>query len=379
LATSSGAVIQTVDAGFFTAPPKAHPSRVYVVSYRDGHLRSFSGAPSAAERISSKFCYLVDTSEQYASSTCTVTSAVDAYSFSVELTAAWRVTDPEAAVRADLSDGSSLVLGSLQDTVWQIARSFQPDRAASAESAVRASLEGAIPLGAGITVLRAVARFRADAAVTKATVSRDTAAHEGTLERERMALLRDMFDGSEASALVLHLLRHPGDTGSALTTLKDNREKEQALRLALQDRDRQHYLAILDRALDNNLINDADAQPLRDLLFGQSAGAGLTGSAAMVPIASKPALSLPPGVTASGTAAALSNGAPGSAQATGGQAPSSPSPVVQGYVVEDVPVSGPVEDAGPTAPAPASPASPGAAPGGVREWKPLKKRGQGGT
>jgi hypothetical protein len=351
LATASGAVIQTVNAGFFTAPPKAHPSRVYVVSYRDGSLRSFSGAPSVTERISSKFCYLVDTSEQYASSTYTVTSAVDAYSFSVELTAAWRVSDPEAAVRANLSDGSSTVLGSLQDTVWQIARGFQPDRAAAAENAVRARLDATIPLGAGITVLRAAARFRADAAVTKATVTRDNAVQEGTRERERMALLRDMFDGSEASALMIHLLRHPDDTGTALTTLKDNREKEQALRLALQDRDRQHYLAMLDRALDNNLINDADAQPLRDLLFGQAAGAGLTGSVAMVPIAPKPALGLPPGVTASGTAVP---------------------PVVPGYVVED----GPVEDADPNAPCPVTP---GSAPGGVREWKPLKKRGQGGT
>ena len=122
-------MIQAVDAGFFTAPPKAHPSRVYVVSYRDGHLRSFSGAPSATDRIAARFCYIVDTSEQHSTNTCTVTSAVDAYSFSVELSATWRVTDPEAAVRADLSDGSGLVLATLQDTVWQIARGL-PARAA---------------------------------------------------------------------------------------------------------------------------------------------------------------------------------------------------------------------------------------------------------
>lgn len=369
MANSSGAVIQAVDAGFFTAPPKAHPSRVYVVSYRDGHLRSFSGVPSAGDRRSSKFCYIVDTSEQHVTTTCTVTSADDAYAFSVELSAAWRVTDPEAAVRADLSDGSSLVLGSLQDIVWQVGRRFQPDRAADAESAVRTRLARETPLAAGITMLRGAARFRADAAVTSARVDRDTAAHQGDLELQRMALLRDMFDGSEAGALMLHLLKHPDDTGSVLATLKGNRDQDQALRLALLDRDRQHYLAMLDRALDNNLITDADAQPLRDLLFGQPTGGGLTGSVAMVPIASRPPLALPHGVSASEPA------------------PAAWPAVTHGYVVEDVTATGPAtspppprgsvaEDADPDSAAAAGPAS-GSAPGGVRTWKPLKKPGQG--
>jgi hypothetical protein len=404
LATSSGSVIEAVGVGFFLAPPRAHPSRVYVVVYRDGSMQSFSGVPSIADRVSSKLCYLVDISEQYASNTCTVTSAVDAYSFSVELSATWRVTDPQAAVRANLSDGGALVLGSLEDTVWQIARGFQPERAAAAESAVRGTLSGQLQLAGGITVIRAVARFRADTAVTNATVNRDTATQQGILERERMDRLRDMFDGSEASALMLHMLQHPEDTGSVLATLKDNREKEQALRVALQAGDRQHYLAILDRALDNNLINDTDAQPLRDLLFGQPAGAGLIGSVAMVPIANRPPLGLPPGIAAGGAAAGPGAGTPGIAQPTGGQAPPAAQPagqgyppagppaaqgyppaappaappVAQGYVVEDVLVS-PGDDPDPNAPAPPSALSPGSEPGGVRAWRPLKKPGQGGA
>ncbi|MGD0699406.1 MAG: hypothetical protein ABSA02_05930 [Trebonia sp.] len=386
MATSSGSVIEAVGVGFFVAPPKAHPSRVYVVVYRDGSMQSFSGVPSIADRVSSKLCYLVDVSEQYTSSTCTVTSAVDAYSFSVELSATWRVSDPQAAVRANLSDGGALVLGSLEDTVWQIARGFQPERAAAAESAVRGTLSGQLQLAGGVTVLRAVARFRADSAVTNATVDRDAATHQGILERERMDRLRDMFDGSEASALMLHMLQHPEDTGTVLATLKDNREKEQALRVALQAGDRQHYLAILDRALDNNLINDTDAQPLRDLLFGQPAVGG-TGSVAMVPIAHRPTLGLPPGITAGGAASGPGAGAPGIAQPTGGQAPpaappagqgypAAAPPVTPGYVVEDV-LAGPGDDPDPNQAAPASAPAPGSEPGGVRAWKPLKKPGQG--
>jgi hypothetical protein len=371
LAKNSGGVVQAVDAGLFTAPPKAHPSRVYVVSYRDGHLRLFSGAPTAAERITARFCYLVDTSEQHATSTCTVTSAVDAYSFSVELSATWRVTDPEAAVRADLSDGTAMVVATLQDAIWQIARGYRPEQAAVAEQAVRASLATQIPLASGITIVRAVARFRADAAVTSATVDRDAVAHKAELDRNRMAALSELFDGSEAGALMIHLLQHPDDTATALGTLKDNREKEQALRLALVDRDRQHYLAMLDRALDNNLINDADAQPLRDILFGQAASATLTGSVTMVPLASRPPLSLPQGALASGAGAASGLGAPSTSQAAGRQEPASEPQVAQGYVVEDVDV--PAEDDTPNPPA----SPPGSAPGGVVGWKPIKKPAQG--
>jgi hypothetical protein len=372
--TSSSAVIQTVDAGFFTKPPRAHPSRVYVVSYRDGSIRSFSGAPTIADRISSKLFYLVDTGDQHVANTCTVTSASDAYSFSVELSATWRVTDPETAVLANLSDGNGLVLGTLQDTVWQIARGFRPDQAIAAENAVRARLAGEIRLASGITVLHAVARFRADAAVTGAVKDIDTEAHQALLERQRKAALDELFDGSEASALALQLLRHPNETATVLGTLKDNREKETALKLAMLTADREHYLALLDRALANDLINDDDAQPLRDLLFGQ-AGGGLTGSTTMVPIASKPPLSLPPGVAAGTAAPAPSFGASNSASGPGAQAqaPSAASPVAQGWVVEDVVVTSPAEDADPSA----GQAAAGSGAGGVSGWKQIKRPGQG--
>lgn len=396
MAASSGAVITAVDAGFFNAPPKAHPTTVYVVSYRDGHLRSFSGAPTFADRISSKFCYMVDTSEQHSSNTCTVTSAVDAYSFSVELSATWRVTDPETAVRANLTDGSELVLGSLEDMVWQIARGYEPGRAAAAEGAVRARLSRPVPLAAGITVLRAAARFRADAAVTEATRGMDSDTHQGNLERQRMARLQGMFDGTESGALMMHMLQHPEDTGSVLSMMKDNREKEQALRLNLLEGDRRHYLAMLDRALENNLINDDDAQPLRDMLFHPAAGAALSsGSVSMVPIAPRPALSLPPGVGPAGSAAGGPASAPqapyqlaqpgqaqpgqaSSGQAQPGQAGAGASPpVAQGYVVEDVLDSGPARQPGPAAAEPAGPDPAANAAGGVKNWRPLKKPGQG--
>lgn len=376
MTTSSGEVIQAVDAGFFTAPPKAHPSRVYVVSYRDGRLRSFSGIPSATDRFGAQYCYLVDTSEQHSANTCTVSSAVDAYSFSVELAAAWRVTDPEEAVRAGRFDGGALALASLEDSVWQIARGYRPEQTTAAENAVRVSLAREIPLGSGIAIVRAVARFRADTAVTSAIRDRDTAVHQAALERDRKAQLQDMFDGTEGGALLLHLLQHPEDTSTILGTLKDNREKEQALRLALLDRDRQHYMALFDRALENKLLTDADAQWLRDLL-GNTGGATLTGSVTMTPIVTKPTLSLPPGVAAQGSPAATpAFTAPGPATPPGGQVPVPGPHVAQGYVVETVDT--PDEDQGPSPAVPPAPTPP-VSVGGVANWKPIKNRGQGTT
>ena len=90
--------------------------------------------------------------------------------------------------------------------------------------------------------------FRADAAVTSAITDTDSDLHKGNLERQRMARLREMFDGTEAGALMLHMLAHPDDTGTALNALREDRDKEQALRLTALAGDRQHYLAMLDRA-----------------------------------------------------------------------------------------------------------------------------------
>ena len=393
LAKSLGGVIQAVDAGFFVAPPKAHPSRVYVVSYRDGHLRSFIGIPSATDRLAGRFCYHVDTRQQHAANRCTVASAVDGYSFSVELSATWRVTDPEAAVLANLSDGNGLVLGALQDMIWQVGRRFQPDRAAGAEAEARTVLARQVRLASGIAVLRAAARFEADAAVSGSQLDLDSDAHQGALERQRMARLREMFDGSEAGALMLQLMRHPDDTASVLAMMNENRDKERALRLAVQERDREHYLALLDRALAKDLISDSDAEPLRNLLFGQSAAGPLTGSVAMVPIAGGPPLSLPQGIGPSGPATPGGPvvtgipGASGSPAASGGGASTARPVMAQGYVIEDVPVTGPVtsppvpgsgpaEDQDIDSPASASPAPDSPARGGVKAWKPLKKPDQ---
>jgi hypothetical protein len=370
LSQSPGVVIQTVDSSFFLKAPKAHPSRVYVVSYRDGSIRSFSGAPAWADRASSRFCYIVDTSEQYASNRCTLTSAVDAYAFSVELSVTWRVTDPEAAVRADLGNGSELVLAAVQDHAWQIARRYAPEESAAAEAAVRSAFSAGLFLDAGITVLRAVARFHADDSVTATTRALDEDTVQATLEGRRLARLREAFDGSDMSAMLLHLAQHPDDTGSVLAMIKAAPEAE-------HDR----HMALLDRLLAHDLINDADAQPFRDIAasgLGKVSGRPALAQVTMVPIARpKPPLGLPPGIASGGGAPAVP-GAGAAPASPGGTAPAAGPGPGGGQAVTPGPVTGELVVEAEDDPGTGTAASPpGSATGGVVDWKPLKKPARG--
>jgi hypothetical protein len=60
--------------------------------------------------------------------------------------------------------------------------------------------------------------------------------------------------------VMLHLLKHPDDTGTVLQMMAEARDKNQAVQFGL-----------LDRMLEHNLITDADAQPLRERVLGQPA------------------------------------------------------------------------------------------------------------
>jgi hypothetical protein len=341
---ASGIILRTLDSSFFNAPPKAHPSNIYVVSYNDGRIRAFTGAPSAVDRWGSRFCYIVDTAERRVSASFTMPSSTDAYSFTAEVEATWKVTNAEAVVRANLSDGNEVVLARLQDELWVVGRQFRPEDAARAEIAARSALLGLRDLDEGITILRSTARFRMDTHLTDAELQRDHDNHEGSLEEQRMLRLRRMVEGSDEAIVMLHLMRHPDDTGTVLQMIADSRDKNQAVQLGL-----------LDRMLEHNLITDADAQPLRDSVLGRIA-APVTVRA----IAPHTPPALPGTVSSSLTSTA--------------------GPAKKAYTVGDVPASAQPTNIQPAsqppspqsdAPATSAPAPP---PGGVKKWKPVKKK-----
>ena len=373
MSQSSGVILQTVEAGFFNAPPRVHPYNIYVVSYRDGRVQAFTGVPSLNDRWGSRFCYIVDTAERRVRDSFTVPTLTDAYSFTVEAEATWKVTNPEAVVRANLIDGNEVVLARLKDELWVIGRDYNPEDAAGAEAAARSVLSRARKLEEGVTILRATARFQVDAHLATATIERDRDTHQGTLDAQKMGRLRQMLDGSDEAMVMMHLLQHPDDTASVLQMMADARDKNQAVRLGL-----------LDRMLEHNLITDADAQPLRDAVLGQPISSSVV---KMRPISSRVMPSaLPPGAPQALPHAGSPDPAPVRApsSATGSTgSPGSTRPAKGTYAVVDAPSSAPSVNPGaatPTQPDPQpepehapSSSSGSSSSGRVKGWKPLKK------
>lgn len=359
MSQSSGVILRTVQFGFFSPPPKAHPSDIYFVSYNDGRIRAFTGVPSVTQREGSRFCYVVDTAERRVNNSFTVPTSVEAYSFTIEVEATWKVTDPEAVVRAALSDGNEVVLAWLKDELWLIGREFHPENAVGAETAARSALSQLKNLDGGITVLRSTARFRVDTRLTTAVLERDQDAHQSERDEQKMQDLRRLVEGSEDAPILLHLIRHPDDTATVLQLMTDARDKNQRAQFEL-----------LDRLLAQNFITDADAQPLRDSVLGQTT----TPAVRMRPITphvTPPAL---PPVTAS---------APDPAHMQSPAQPTpAPAPTKKAYVIEDTPTSAqsvrmrPVKQPPPTQPAPQSAPNPIPSAGGVKKWKSLKKPDQ---
>ncbi len=367
----SGVILRTVESSFFNAPPKAHPSNIYVVSYNDGRIRAFTGVPSATDRWASRFCYIVDTAERRVRSSITVPTSTDAYSFAIEVEATWKVTNPEAVVRANLSDGNEVVLARLQDELWVIGRDFRPQDAVGAETAARLALSQVRELDEGVTILRSTARFRVDARLTAAVIERDQDTHQGNRDEQKMLLLHRMVEGSDDAMILLHLMQHPDDTGTVLQMMTDARDKNQAVQLGL-----------LDRMLEHNLITDADAQPLRDSVLGRP----ITSPVKMRPITPRvtPA-ALPPAapqMLPSGGSSAPDSARPRT------PTPSTPAPTPAStsakkvYAVADAPAPAQPAKTRPTKQAqsiqptqtdPQPAPDPAPSTGGVKKWKSLKK------
>lgn len=359
---SSGVILRTVEAGFFNAPPKAHPSNIYVVSYNDGRIRAFTGAPSATDRWGSRFCYIVDTAERRVAGSFTVPSSIDAYSFTSEVEATWKVTNPEAVVRANLSDGNEVVLARLRDEVWVTGRQFRPEDATGAELAARSALSRMRELDEGITLLRSTARFRVDTHLTAAVLEQDQDSHQGSRDEQKMLRLRRMVEGSDDAMILLHLMQHPDDTGTVLQMMTEAR-----------DQNRSAQFSLLDRMLEHNLITDADAQPLRDSLLGQS----ITPPITMRPIAPRvmPQAIAPPPGSPDRPAPPVSS-PPAHLQAP---APSAQPPTPAANTATDIPT--PTQPAKsrpigrPSSHQPEAEPAPDLAPaaGGVKKWKSLKR------
>lgn len=333
MADSSPVILQQIHAGFIASIPKPRPDAVFVLSYGGGGLKTFTRTPPVSERIGSKYCYIVDTSQRHASGSLRIPAMGDIYFFQLRYDATWQVTDPEAVVRRNVSDGDAVVAGFLQDALWRIGRSYPAGDAQGAEDKARRSLRVPFDSGGGLTVTWLSVRLTLDERQSGAAVEVDTDAHTGRLARSRVQRLRALLDGDE-SFLLLHLAQHPEDTGSVLQMLATSRERNEQMRLGL-----------LDRMLDRGFIQDADIGPLRASILGGSGTVPLPPS--HVPPALTPAHVIQPA------------GAPdvGPSDIVTPPAPKSSSAPKTAAVQEDEVITGPV---------------PPSAPDNVTNWKPVR-------
>ena len=89
------------------------------------------------DRAGSRFCYVIDTSEQQTAWSFNAPSSQDAYYFTLFADVTWRVHDPESLVRSGTDRPGQVICTSVEDEMWPIARSFPPSDSAGAERACR--------------------------------------------------------------------------------------------------------------------------------------------------------------------------------------------------------------------------------------------------
>ena len=243
----------------FQPSAESDPSNIYVVSYRDGRVQALHRRTVGNTAGGSRFCYIVDTAERRVTRFLHGANSVDAYSFTVEVEATWKVTDPEAVVRAGLSDGNEVVLARLKDELWVIGRELHPENAAGAEAAARSALSRSGPgRGHNHTPVHGPIPGRRPPDHGRAGARPGRPSGQPGRSRRWITCAR-WSTAARRRPILLHLLRHPDDTATVLQMMADARDKNQAVRLGL-----------LDRMLEQNLITDADAQPLRDSVLGQT-------------------------------------------------------------------------------------------------------------
>jgi len=255
-------ILQRHESGWLTSAPKVGATEIYVLSYHDGRLQSFVRRPGFAERAGSRYCYVIDTSEQRTAWSFTAPSRRDAYYFTVFADVTWRVSDPEELVRSGTQDPVQVIRTSIEDEMWYIARGFQPDDSAGAERACRQAAATLDTRPAGLVVSRAVTRVTTDKGLTDANRQTGQELHRSDLDRIHRQLEEDRVNHLRAlmqdddSMILLHLANNRGDTGGVINMLMDARQRGESARGEL-----------FDKMVNNGFIQDSDVQGLRTSLL----------------------------------------------------------------------------------------------------------------
>lgn len=285
---------------FMIGPPvgrsAGHTALVYLSRSASGQpTTTVNDRPRWRERIKRRhWCYEVDTAMHATSLSLTLPAAEETFVFTARINFTWSVADPAAIVLSGIRDFRPIIWGFLDNLLRGVSRQHGIETSGSAEQAMTDCLEKKIrDIGQGLRLHVLSVNVRCDEAAErhmaarvdserskelallrgalergqeehKNLLERTRAEHDHQLEKmstdrelalkeQRVGFYRTAVAEGGYSVVMLHLLDHPGDIKTVVDMLQAGRKDE-------YERARQ----ILQDLLTNNLINQADAEPMRE-------------------------------------------------------------------------------------------------------------------
>ncbi|GAA3231021.1 hypothetical protein [Actinocorallia longicatena] len=234
----------------------AVPGRAVLYLDRNGALVELARPPLAFTTVRYKFRYEVDIGDHSMSAQLEVPSASMAAKFQLTVHVGWRVTDPARIVRARMPDGNEFVRTRLIELLQPIARRYTIDRDAAFEEKVGEVLSrGNVTFDEGITLFRLIAQVDHDAGAAARNAAWVNATFQSEMTAQGIADLRNQVSGQE-DLLFLFLQRHPDQVGEVIGDIRTRGTL-----------DRQQRIELFNKLVDNDLIQDADIEPLRKMII----------------------------------------------------------------------------------------------------------------
>ncbi|MFB7677446.1 hypothetical protein ACFC26_39210 [Kitasatospora purpeofusca] len=355
------------------APVKAsRPSAAAVYATVGGELACFDGRPlSWTRQVFSRYRirYEVDLGDHRRMARLEnwpLPSSDQVHRFEATVDVGFRVHDPVEVVRRNIKDALIVVYGHIAATLRPYARGFAIDDAKRAEAYMNHECAAGMVLAEGITIYRCVVELHPDAAARgyveslrdadrqlqlgkaahtaavaeqrskemlealeqEARLRREKAEQEARLaleEARRRALAATTFDFE--GLVKQHLLTHPDDTAEAI-------EMRARWELALAGRQEQfdeRSVEVFKFMVENDLIQPADVEVIRQQALQRVQGASLPGGgSALPPVYWGGRAAAPPGLPTAPPVAPPQQ-QPSQAQPSGGG--SGPGAPLQGKVV----------------------------------------------
>jgi hypothetical protein len=283
---------EPITRGLLTRMTEPRPNVAVVYADAFGEIAYFQGRPLRwLEQVAARYRvrYEVDLSDHRRTArldSSPLPSRGNTYFFHSMVDVGFRVTDPAAVVRCNVTDGLAVVYNYLIDTFRSIIREYDIGEATEAEAAINLRFQRPAVLDEGITIYHCRARLVPHAVTEdhqRRRLTRSRSLDFGEAEhRDGMTFARNASEPTEieqtgrldadrrkmgsprepvdlAGLIRAHLSKRPGDTAYALQLLLGY---EQA-KLEQRGTDDQRLLDLVKYMIDNEIIQAVDVDLLR--------------------------------------------------------------------------------------------------------------------